>query len=83
MGVFTTVAIEQGDTVFIDRIARDRRFGGFNHSCKPNTVLARYRGEIIPVLIRDVRPGVELTVFYHPKSKMKIKCKCSSCRRAR
>jgi len=39
-----------------------------NHSCNPNCSMAPYKGHILFVAIRDIKPGEELTASYmfHP-----------------
>lgn len=75
-GVFAERDLRCGEV--IEFKPRSKKFGGYNHSCAPNTVLGRidykngYNSNIVIVVFRDVPKGTELTVDY--KS---LRCKCN------
>lgn len=76
-GVFAERDLKCGEV--IEHNPRSKRYGGFNHSCNPNTVLGRinfkdgYRSNIVVVIFRDVPKGTELTVDY---GSLSVKCNC-------
>jgi SET domain-containing protein len=50
-----------------------------NHSCEPNSYMKILYGHILFIALRDIKPGVEITIDYestlHPNSK---KCTCGA-----
>lgn len=65
-GVVATHVIERGEVINTKAIRRLRKFGGFNHSCRPNVVLARLEdGDQLVVATRRIARGEELTTFYY------------------
>jgi len=63
-GVNATHVLKRGEVVLDNHLHRDKKFGGYNHSCDPNTILARYGHDIIVVVMRDIKRYEELTVDY-------------------
>ena len=64
-GVVATHVIEQGEVIDINAIVNEfSEFGGFNHSCVPNVVLARFEKDVFAVATQKIEPGEELTVSY-------------------
>jgi SET domain-containing protein len=50
-----------------------------NHSCNPNCYAWVFRGHILYMSARDIRPGEELTIDYHfDKDVEKVPCACGS-----
>ena len=84
-GVFAQRVYVTGDVIKDGHISFQRKFRGYNHSCRPNVVLARHGDELLPVVVRRVRPGQELTVSYGFTTRRPLrrpfKCGCSTCRR--
>ena len=62
----------------------DGAFGGsgaeiINHSCDPNLRTWNFKGHILYMSKRVIRPGEELTVDYRFSDKIdKVKCRCGS-----
>lgn len=85
-GLFALRNLKCGEVIHYnprrDRRGLPVRFGGYNHSCDPNTVLARmyeHGLDIVAVIYRDVPKGTELTVNYGTfkrHEKFKWKCNC-------
>lgn len=66
-GIFALQDMTRGTV--IEHSSRSRNYGGYNHSCAANTVLARVKKQkfgtnILVVLFKDVKKGEELTVSY-------------------
>jgi len=76
-GVFAERDLYCGEV--IHHVARSKKYHGYNHSCNPNTVLARidyangYPSNIVVVVYRDVPKGTELTVDY---GRLDMQCNC-------
>ena len=50
-----------------------------NHSCNPNLYTKIFKGHILYMSKRDIRPGEELTVDYHFSDKIdEVPCRCGS-----
>lgn len=50
-----------------------------NHSCEPNCVMYPYKGHILIVTARDIKPGEELTFHYWcSEDSETIRCQCGS-----
>jgi SET domain-containing protein len=50
-----------------------------NHSCEPNVYAKVFKGHILYMAKRDIRPGEELTIDYQfDKDVEKVPCKCGT-----
>jgi SET domain-containing protein len=50
-----------------------------NHCCEPNIAARIFKGHILYMSLRDIRPGEELTVDYHfDKRVERVPCRCGS-----
>jgi SET domain-containing protein len=64
----------------------DGAFGGsgaeiINHSCSPNLYTWIFKGHILYMSRREIRPGEELTVDYMFSNKIEeVRCRCGSSR---
>lgn len=48
-----------------------------NHSCKPNSVLRKFKGHLLLFSLRKIRAGEELTYDYEfPKKGERVECRC-------
>ena len=80
MGTFAGVHMSHGSSVSLGPLVRTRGWGGFNHSCRPNGVLAMVGGRTLLVILRDVEAGEELTVSYGDAGAQPASgCRCGWC----
>jgi SET domain-containing protein len=64
VGAFAGRPIPYGSSIPLGPLVRHPSWGGFNHSCRPNIVLAEVGGRSVAVALRNVAAGEELTVSY-------------------
>jgi len=84
-GIMATHVLAHGEVINDESLSDDWRFGGYNHSCDPNVILARTnlssRG-ILVIALRHISRREELTVDYSHfgfsfgRNGRLISCKC-------
>jgi len=57
-----------------------RGFRGYNHSCNPNVLLVDEGQDTFGLVLRDIQPGEELTVWYGPRISKQLGCRCPECK---
>jgi hypothetical protein len=78
-GAFATHVLLKGEVFTINHLGR-RKWGGFNHSCRPNVILCWTQdGDQFCVALRRIERREELTVSYsikHGRLRSGERCNC-------
>ena len=74
VGVFATHVIKRGEVVNVNKIRFRRAYGGINHSCDPNVVLAYIEKELYVIATSDIARREELTTWYRKLHAPRCNC---------